>query len=141
VSSRNDELRALRRFVEGLADAGCETGEPGCACFHCDAWKLLARLDRDRGARVVAVERPRFEVRNDERGELDEVVACRPAFFYLERMDRGSWWMSVEVAGGDVFHVDLVTVRAGKVHGRVSLADRRQKHACSLCRPKKRGRR
>ena len=39
------------------------------------------------------------ELRPDDKGELDDVVIRTPTLVRIERMDRGHWWMRVDVAG------------------------------------------
>lgn len=50
-----------------------------------------------------------LEVRRDEDGSLDEIVATG-ASIHLEQMGGNSWWMSIE-AGGRHVHVNLTTPR------------------------------
>jgi len=42
---------------------------------------------------------PAVELRLDADGTLDDVVIRTPTLVRLERMDRGQWWMRVDVAG------------------------------------------
>lgn len=52
-------------------------------------------------------DRPRHEVRYDERGDLDEVVALRPRRVHLERLDGAVWWLGIVMPDGT--HVDVTT--------------------------------
>jgi hypothetical protein len=56
------------------------------------------------------VKRKRIEIRNNDRGELDEIVA-RKVDVHLEYMDDGQVWMRI----GDLM-VDLYTKRNAKIH-------------------------
>jgi hypothetical protein len=67
---------------------------------------------RSRGFAVVPISP--IEVRNDQRGELDEVVA-RGCDFHLEQMGDGCWWMSVG-RGNTEYHIRLFTKRDTKIH-------------------------
>lgn len=49
------------------------------------------------------------EVRLDEDGTLDEVVAERPQFVHLERMSDESVWIGITTADGTVVHVNVVS--------------------------------
>ena len=58
-----------------------------------------------------------IEVRNNDDGTLDEIVADG-AFFHLEQMDAGLWWMAVEHKGQRV----AVWLRArGKITANVEI--------------------
>jgi hypothetical protein len=48
------------------------------------------------------------ELRNDERGQLDDVVIHDVKLFRLERMDKAKWWMRCYMHEGDdyVFHIE-----------------------------------
>ena len=62
-------------------------------------------VDQRRG-RVVTARRVKtgmkpktFEIRRNDDGSLDEVVACRPRFVHLEQMDTDSWWLRIDIDG------------------------------------------
>lgn len=83
--------------------------------FTEDSWgrvKSLAQAD----AAIEAMQEPtqaapgHIEVRQNENGSLDEIVATG-AEVHLEQMDGNAWWMSIE-AGGRTIHVNLTTRRA-----------------------------
>lgn len=48
-----------------------------------------------------------YEIRLDEDGELDEVVASGTMTFHLERMDDEEWWIGLTFADGKTLHVDI----------------------------------
>jgi hypothetical protein len=52
-----------------------------------------------------------YEIRCNDDGTLDEIVACRPAFFHLEQMDAGHWWLRIDLPGamGGAIDVELYT--------------------------------
>ncbi|MEO0720836.1 MAG: hypothetical protein AAFY43_01670 [Pseudomonadota bacterium] len=41
--------------------------------------------------------------------DLDEVVAHDVAFFHLEQMDGGHWWISLTMADGTTTHIDIMS--------------------------------
>lgn len=53
---------------------------------------------------------PQRDLRNDDDGNLDDVVVTEVEMFRLERMDSDRWWMRLYMADGEdlVFHVELV---------------------------------
>jgi len=50
-----------------------------------------------------------YEIRLNEDGSLDEVVASNPKSYHLEQMDTGAWWMCIDMADGTAIHVNLWT--------------------------------
>lgn len=52
-----------------------------------------------------------YEIRLNDRGRLDEVVAT-PDYFHLEQMDSSHWWIGIMTKGGDFIHVNLTSKRA-----------------------------
>lgn len=44
-----------------------------------------------------------------EKPELDEVVAYKPEFFHLEQMDKGHWWMRIDLPDGKAVVVNLTS--------------------------------
>ena len=65
------------------------------------------------------VDCPGDEIRLDDQGGLDEVVATDVRLVHLERMDKGAWWMRLDLADGSAIVVDLFARRPGhtKVEG------------------------
>jgi hypothetical protein len=53
------------------------------------------------------------EVRNDDSGNLDEVVADDIECFHLEAMDVGSWWIGLDHKDGTTTHISLSARRPG----------------------------
>ena len=66
----------------------------------------------------VQTTRPPLEIRHNEDGSLDEVVADN-ATVHLEQMSDKSWWMSVETAG-QLVHVNFWS--RGKIRARAERA-------------------
>jgi hypothetical protein len=57
------------------------------------------------------------EIRLDDRGQLDEVVAW--GFIHLERMDTGHWWLGIDTVDGKRLMVNLCSRRRNRaVDGR-----------------------
>jgi hypothetical protein len=54
--------------------------------------------------------RQALEIRRNEDGSLDEIVA-HDVTIHLEQMSGGHWWMSIESAGR-LFHVNFTARRA-----------------------------
>ena len=52
-----------------------------------------------------------FEIRRNDDGSLDEVVACKPRFVHLEQMDTDEWWLRIDVDGK---HAVVVNFWTGK---------------------------
>lgn len=52
-------------------------------------------------------------------GELDEVCLTDVAFFHLERMDDGAFWLGLTDAEGHTLHINLATRRGAYIVGRV----------------------
>ena len=63
---------------------------------------------------------PKGEIRLDDVGGLDDLVAEGVKFFHLERMDEGAWWMQLHLADGSSIVVWLTTARPAstKITGR-----------------------
>jgi hypothetical protein len=61
-----------------------------------------------------------IEIRRDEDGSLDEIVAHDVAI-HLEQMSDTHWWMSIEKAGR-LYHLNL-TARRAKITATVEAAD------------------
>lgn len=59
---------------------------------------------------------PAYEIRLDDKGQLDEVVG-HPEGVHLERMDFGHWWLGITTSGGDMIHVHLTSKK--KIEARV----------------------
>ena len=53
---------------------------------------------------------PTLEIRRNDDGTLDEIVATG-ASVHLEQMGGNHWWMSIEIAGQCV-HVNFTTAKA-----------------------------
>ena len=57
----------------------------------------------------------KFEIRNNENGTLDEIVAS-DCNFHLEQMDNNHWWIGINYIGEDgeehMAHINLSTSRA-----------------------------
>jgi len=64
------------------------------------------------------------EIRLNEDGSLDEVVADDVAFFHLEQMSDGHWWLSVDLDDGSQIHVDIYSRS-----GRAAVDARAERHA------------
>tara|TARA_Y100000310_G_C20670251_1_gene809877 strand:- start:2366 stop:2575 length:210 start_codon:yes stop_codon:yes gene_type:complete len=57
----------------------------------------------------------KFEIRNNDDGTLDEVIA-ENSFFHLEQMDNGHWWIGINYVDDDgqkhMAHINLYTPNA-----------------------------
>lgn len=47
------------------------------------------------------------EIRLNEDGSLDEVVAAAPRSVHLEQMADDAWWLCIETSDGHEIHIDL----------------------------------
>jgi hypothetical protein len=56
-----------------------------------------------------------YEIRLNEDGSLDEVVASKPKHFHLEQMDTGAWWIGVDMEDGTYIRIDLWTQRNARI--------------------------
>lgn len=85
--------------------------------------------------KTTPINQPDFEIRLDDQQSLDEVVACHPKFFHLERMDNGAWWMAIETASGELFHINLSAKNSQKtlVEGFAESQGDAGTHRCTLC--------
>ncbi len=54
------------------------------------------------------------EVRRDDGGAIDEVLAQNVGF-HLEQMSEGSWWIGLTHADGTIEHLTLNTMRGAKI--------------------------
>ena len=52
---------------------------------------------------------PPPELRNDERGQLDDVVIHNVKLFRMERMDKGSWWMRLDMPDRSAYVLHITT--------------------------------
>jgi hypothetical protein len=48
-------------------------------------------------------------LRNDKRGQLDDVAIENVKLFRLERMDKDRWWMRLYMHDGDDYVFDIMT--------------------------------
>jgi len=55
-----------------------------------------------------------FEIRRNDDGSLDEVVACRPRFVHLEQMDTDSWWLRIDIDGKRAVVVNFWTGKGSR---------------------------
>jgi hypothetical protein len=55
---------------------------------------------------------------NDDK-TLDEVVFGKPAYFHLEQMNDGHWWIGVKDRLGEEWHINLSTKRGATIHARL----------------------
>ena len=56
---------------------------------------------------MTDIKRPWGEVRCNDDGRVDEVVAkCR--HFHLEQMNTNAWWIGVVLPNGETLHVDIM---------------------------------
>ena len=47
------------------------------------------------------------EIRFDEEGRLDEVIAHSPSIFHMELMDVDAWWIGIDLDDGERLTVSL----------------------------------
>ena len=62
-----------------------------------------------------------YEIRLNEDGSLDEVVASKPKAFHLEQMDTGAWWIGVDMEDGTLIHINLWTQRNARIKARAEV--------------------
>jgi hypothetical protein len=62
-----------------------------------------------------------YEIRLNEDGSLDEVVASKPKHFHLEQMDTGAWWIGVDMEDGTHIRIDLWTQRNARIKARAEV--------------------
>jgi hypothetical protein len=53
---------------------------------------------------------PRYEIRLDDDGSLDEVVAFAPELVHLERMTETGWWLGIDMPDGTHIAVNFGAV-------------------------------
>lgn len=58
----------------------------------------------------------RFEIRNNDDGSLDEIVA-HACDLHLEQMADGHWWMGIQTHDGKSYHLNLHS--RGKINANV----------------------
>lgn len=101
---RQAEAESLVRSC--LAGCGWQLSD---AVVEKQAAKIVRDVCKSLGVRDPSAPAGPPEIRRNEDGTLDEVVADH-ASFHLEQMDDGVWWMSI-MAGGKNTHVTLYTKR------------------------------
>lgn len=60
--------------------------------------------------------KPEYEIRKDEKGEVDEVVADDVQFFHLERMDRDLWWIGITLQDGSRITMNLSASMGARIN-------------------------
>lgn len=58
---------------------------------------------------------PRYEIRLNDDGSLDEVVATAPTHVHLEQMADDAWWLRIDMPDGRAVVVNLWTQKRAHI--------------------------
>lgn len=102
----------------GCSDGGCIFGHPGgmhtnggCHCVPTLSW---TPEQRSRLTSAVCAVPPACELRRNEDGTLDELVARHPETIALEQLGEGLWQLRVFLPDKQAVYVELHT--RGRAH-------------------------
>lgn len=57
----------------------------------------------------------RFEIRRNDDGTIDEIVADEIASMHVEQMSAGHWWIGLTLRDGREWHLNLFSKRGAAI--------------------------